>query len=97
LFVSIISGDAIRLMTSSNLVTRLPHRQISWPGADRNDRRVDRAAVGFGGAQPPRQLMAIHVRHVDVGEHGVPRLAAAWPLLGRSGHDATAAGVLTGR
>jgi len=31
---------------------------------------------------PPRQLMAIHVRHVDVGEHGVPRLSAACPLLG---------------
>src|SRR5262249_37731553 len=29
-------------------------------GSDRNDRRVDRAAVGFGGTQPPRQLMAIH-------------------------------------
>src|SRR5262249_3355115 len=26
-------------------------------GSDRNDRRVDGAAVGFGGAQPPRQLM----------------------------------------
>src|SRR6516162_5507084 len=39
-------------------------------GSDRNNRRAGVAAVGFGGAEPPRQLMAIHVRHVDVGEHG---------------------------
>ena len=32
--------------------------------------RAGAAAFGFGGAQLPRQLMAVHARHVDVGKHG---------------------------
>src|SRR5262245_64063930 len=37
-------------------------------GSDRNNRRADGAVFGLGGAQPPRQLMAVHARHMDVGE-----------------------------
>src|SRR5262249_4286516 len=45
-------------------------------GSDRNNGRADSAAVGFGAAQPPRQLMAVHVRQVVVGEHG--GVVATW-------------------
>ena len=37
------------------------------------------AAFGFGRAQPPRQLIAVHVRHVDVGEHGGVAAGAPTP------------------
>ena len=44
--------------------------------------RAAAAALGFGDAHPARQLVAVHARHVDVGEHGgvvasaAPRLRA---------------------
>ena len=39
-------------------------------GRDRDDRRARaRAALGLGGADLARQLVAVHARHVDVGEH----------------------------
>ena len=49
--------------------------------------------VGFSGAQLPRQLVAVHARHVDVGEHGgVARrrahaASASTPLSARVGSD----------
>src|SRR5262249_22397321 len=50
-------------------------------GSDRNNRGTDGAVFGFGSAQPPCQLMAIHVRHMDVGEDG--GISAARPCLQR--------------
>ena len=26
--------------------------------------------IGFGRAQPPRQFVTVHLRHVNIGEHG---------------------------
>ena len=50
-------------------------------GSDCNDRRAEGAALSFGGAQPARQLMALHVWHMDIGEHG--GVATARPCLQR--------------
>ncbi len=62
-------------------------------GRHRDDRRAGAAVLGLRRAQPARQLVAVHARHVQIGEHrriapgrpGRQRLAA---VLGGIGGEA---------